>query len=67
MLLVGFDFPASLDRAAAVPFYRSLRERVARIPGVVAASYGNHPPLWIEGGDWEEIGVEGTRRAPTRT
>ncbi|HEY7113894.1 MAG TPA: ABC transporter permease [Thermoanaerobaculia bacterium] len=64
VLLVGFDFPASLDRAAAVPFYRSLRDRVARIPGVVAASYGNHPPLWIEGGDWEEIGVDGYTPGP---
>ena len=64
VLLVGFDFPASLDRAAAVPFYRSLRERVAQLPGVVAASYGNHPPLWIEGGDWEEIGVDGYTPGP---
>jgi predicted permease len=64
VLLVGFDFPAALDRRAAVPFYRALRERVARIPGVVAASYGNHPPLWIEGGDWEEIGVDGYTPGP---
>jgi predicted permease len=59
VLLVGFDFPASIDRSHSVPFYRGLLERVARVPGVVAASYANHPPLWIEGGDWEEIRVDG--------
>ena len=59
VLLVGFDFPASLGRAEAVPFYRRVLERVAAVPGVVAASYGNHAPLWLEGGDWEEIRVAG--------
>jgi putative ABC transport system permease protein len=57
VLIVGFDFPASLDRTHTVPFYRSLLERVRRLPGVVAASYGNHVPLWVEGGDWEEVRV----------
>ncbi len=64
VLLVGFDFPASIDRAHSVPFYRRLLERVAGIPGVVAASYANHPPLWIEGGDWEEVRIDGYTPGP---
>src|SRR5262245_41801 len=59
VLLVGFDFPAAIDRVSAIPFYRRVLERVERIPGVVAASYGNHPPLWIEGGDRGEGAVDG--------
>ena len=59
VLLVGFDFPASIDRTHSVPFYRRLLEGVSRVPGVVAATYANHPPLWMEGGDWEEIRVDG--------
>jgi len=64
VLLVGFDFPAAIDRVSSVPFYRRVLERVERIPGVVAASYGNHPPLWIEGGDWEEVSVDGYAPGP---
>ncbi|MGE5278354.1 MAG: ABC transporter permease [Acidobacteriota bacterium] len=64
VLLVGFDFPKSIDRTAAVPFYRRLLGQVRETPGVVAASYGNHPPLWIEGGDWEEIRVDGYTPGP---
>jgi predicted permease len=64
VVIVGFDFPAALDRMHSVPFYRSLLERTAAVPGVVAASYGNHVPLWVEGGDWEEIRVDGYTPGP---
>jgi predicted permease len=64
VLLVGFDFPGDLDRTRTVPFYRRVLERVATVPGVVAASYGNHPPLWLEGGDWEEVRVDGYTPGP---
>jgi putative ABC transport system permease protein len=64
VLLVGFDFPAAIDRTSAIPFYRRLLERVAALPGVEAASYGNHPPLWIEGGDWDEVAVDGYTPGP---
>ncbi len=64
VLLVGFDFPASIDRTHARPFYTQLLRRVAAIPGVVAASYGNHTPLWLEGGDWEDVRVDGYTPGP---
>ncbi len=64
VLLVGFDFPAAIDRTSAIPFYRRVLERVSALPGVEAASYGNHPPLWIEGGDWEEVAVDGYTPGP---
>lgn len=59
VLVVGFDFPPELDRARAVPFYRNLLARAAAVPGVVAASYGNHLPLGLEGFDWEDVRVDG--------
>ncbi|HEY6931109.1 MAG TPA: ABC transporter permease [Thermoanaerobaculia bacterium] len=64
VLLTGFDFPQSLDRKHVVPFFRDLLARTSAIPGVVAASYGNHVPLWLEGGDWEEIRVDGYTPGP---
>ena len=63
-VVAGFDFPASIDRMHATPFYRALLERVRALPGVVGASYGNHVPLWLEGYDWEEVRVDGYTPAP---
>jgi len=59
VVVAGFDFPASLDSTHSVPFYRELLDRVRAMPGVVAASYGNHVPLWLEGFDWEDVRVPG--------
>ena len=64
VVLMGFDFPPSLDRRHVAPFFRSLLERTNAIPGVIGASYGNHVPLWLEGGDWEEIRVDGYTPGP---
>jgi predicted permease len=64
VLVAGFDFPASIDSEHSTPFYRDLLGRVKAIPGVVAASYGNHVPLWIEGFDWEETRVDGYTPGP---
>lgn len=64
VLIAGFDFPASIDRTHATPFYRGVLERVTALPGVVAASYGNHVPLWLEGFDWEEVRVDGYTPGP---
>jgi predicted permease len=64
VLVAGFDFPASIDSTHSAPFYRSLLERVRALPGVVAASYGNHVPLWLEGFDWEDVRVPGYTPGP---
>ena len=44
--------------------YRDVMKKVEAVPGVVAASYGNHPPLWLEGGDWEDVRVDGYAPGP---
>ena len=64
VVVAGFDFPASIDRTHSTPFYRTLLDRVRALPGVVAASYGNHVPLWLEGYDWEEVRVDGYTPGP---
>lgn len=64
VLLFGFDIPGPLNGSRAIPMYEELLRRVRRIPGVASASYGNHVPLGLEGGDWEETSVDGYVPAP---
>jgi len=64
VLLMGFDFPKELDRTHSAPFFRRLLAATKAIPGVESASYGNHVPLWLEGGDWEEVRIDGYTPGP---
>ena len=59
VLVFGFDTSGDVSGTRAIPFYGELLRRVRSLPGVVSASYGNHVPLGLEGGDWEETSVDG--------
>ena len=59
VLVFGFDMTGDLAGVRAIPFYGELLRRARALPGVVSASYGNHVPLGLEGGDWEETSIDG--------
>ncbi len=59
VLLAGIDLPAAWDDAKRSAAYRAIEDRVARLPGVEGAAFGNYVPLGYDGGDWERVEVAG--------
>lgn len=47
------------DSAHGDAFLRDVTERLARLPGVTAASYTDYVPLSLGSGSWEDLRVEG--------
>jgi predicted permease len=56
---------AGYDSAHGDAFLRNVAERLARAPGVTAASYTDYVPLSLGSGSWEDLRVEGY--APERS
>jgi predicted permease len=63
--LAQFDFStANYDAQQTDTFCRRLRERLEQFPGVTAVSYDDSVPLGFNGGNWENLEVEGYVPAP---
>lgn len=56
---------AGYDSAHGDAFLRTVSERLARHPGVEAASYTDYVPLSLGSGSWEDLRVEGYVPDPT--
>ncbi len=64
--LVHFNLSsAGYSREQADSFYQRMTERLQRYPGVTGVSYADTEPLGFQGGNWEEVEVEGYQ--PGRT
>ncbi len=60
--LVHFDLStAGYSQEQADSFYKRMTERLQRYPGVTGVSYADSEPLGLQGGNWEEVEVEGYR------
>ncbi|MBV9267273.1 MAG: ABC transporter permease [Acidobacteriaceae bacterium] len=60
MALARFDFSSAGYTADQTDnFCRLLREHLERQPGVTAVSYDDSPPLGFQGGNWENLDIEG--------
>ncbi len=58
--LARFDFSsAGYNAQQADAFCLRLRESLERTPGVTAVSYDDSPPLGFQGGNWEQLEIEG--------
>jgi predicted permease len=58
--LAHFDFStAGYTAAQTDAFCRRLQETLERTPGVTAVSYDDSPPLGFQGGNWEQLEIEG--------
>ena len=63
--LAQFDFStANYDAQQTDTFCRRLGERLKQFPGVSAVSYDDSVPLGFNGGNWENLEVEGYVPAP---
>jgi len=56
---------AGYDSAHGDAFLRDVSERLARAPGVTAASYTDYVPLSLGSGSWEDLRVEGYTPEPS--
>ena len=56
---------AGYDSAHGEAFLRDVTERLARAPGVEAASYTDYVPLSLGSGSWEDLRVEGYTPEPS--
>jgi predicted permease len=56
---------AGYDSAHGDAFLRDVSERLARRPGVAAASYTDYVPLSLGSGSWEDLRVEGYTPEPS--
>jgi predicted permease len=56
---------AGYDSAHGDAFLRNVAERLARSPGVTAASYTDYVPLSLGAGSWEDLRVEGYTPQPS--
>jgi predicted permease len=56
---------AGYDSAHGDAFLRDVAERLARAPGVTAASYTDYVPLSLGSGSWEDLRVEGYTPEPS--
>jgi putative ABC transport system permease protein len=66
--LSQFDFSsAGYSAQQADSFCRGLRERLERTPGVTAVSYDDSVPLGFQGGNTEELEIEGYVRSPNES
>jgi predicted permease len=55
---------AGYDSAYADDFLQRVTERIAREPGILAASYTDYVPLSLGGGSWEDLQIEGYAPQP---